>query len=811
MASKRIYGSTANENISSAAVCSSTANVAGNYSLVTVSGRLSRTNTGYTTGGFGTFYLEINGTRYENSGYYEITYNSDTPVITVKDFKVPHNADGKKTIVVKFWGSIPGTTLTSINCSGTFTLDNIPRESKVSVNVSKAKAGDSITVSLARNVSSYTHDVTFKLGSRSATVTGVGASTTWTIPKKWQDQFPNSNSGTLSISAVTKSGSSSIGTTTTSVKITPSSDAAPSLSASISGVSLYWNLFIRTKSKAKITLNASGKYGATISRYSISGGGFSGTTNPYTTGYLLQAGDITFTCTVTDSRGISTTVYAKINVQSYDPPTILSPEVHRTDETGTEQINGNYIYAKAIRGFSSCGGNNTASMVVQYKENGGSYSSAVALSDGVPAILGDGNIVANKFYTVKITVSDQISSAVSQEFPIFTDRYRAAFGTEAAGVLRYPPDGGKGLYTTDIHAQVVDAENGYFIPDLREEELTPGMFGNRVLQPFFYPIGGIWKTILDVKGWTGNYDTTQVSFPADVARERDLKFRCGSGTSYTDWKTLIDNTNYINFISALNGTRFMNGWIGFYSSFTNAQNSTNRKGWIGHDGSENLQIVNEAGGKIIASGGDFQVDKELFLGPQTADSTAAAGTVWADGNYHHLVARSGDGKGLNAYFGWAGTSAYASLAQIRGQTVKCQNSSGTTTLSDERMKKDFANLEKWEEFYKSLDPVAFKMINGRSGRYHVGFKAQQIEQALLENDLTTKDFAGLVKMHYVPDEDDAEGNEAYKNAGIKPGDDEYGLIYSEFIALNTYMIQKLLKKIDTLEKEVSELKTAMNA
>ncbi len=461
MASKRIYGSTANENISSAAVCSSTTNVSGNYSLVSVSGRLSRTNTGYTTGGTGTFYLEINDERYENSGYYEISYNSDTPVITVKDLNVPHDADGKKTIVVKFWGSIPGTTLTSINCSGTFTLDNIPRESKVSVDKTSAKAGSEIVITLERAVSTYTHDVTFKLGDKSQTVKGIGTSYKWTIPKEWQDQFEDSSSATLSVSAVTKSGSTAIGTTTASVKVTTSADAAPSLSAEVEGVNLYWNLFIRTKSKAKITLDASGKYGAKISKYKISGGGFSGNTNPYTTGYLLQAGDITFTCTVTDSRGLSTTVNAKINVQPYDPPFIKNPEVHRTDESGTEQINGNYIFAKAERGFSSCGGNNTASMVVQFKENGDYYSSSVAMEDAVPVILGEGGIETNKFYTVKITISDEISSSVSQEFPIFTDQYRAVFGTEAAGILRYPPDGGKGLYVTQLNAsEVICLEKG---------------------------------------------------------------------------------------------------------------------------------------------------------------------------------------------------------------------------------------------------------------------------------------------------------------------------------------------------------------
>lgn len=475
MASKRIYGSTANENISSSAVCSSTANVAGNYSLVSVSGRLSRTNTGYTTSGNGTFYLEIDGERYENSGYYEITYNSDTPVITVTDIKIPHESDGKKTIKIKFCGSLPDTTLTSINCAGTFVLDNIPRESTIFLGIDEITAGDPFTVYLERNVSSYTHDVTFKLGNRSTTVKGVGDEVVWTVPKEWQDQFPNAKTSTLSITATTKSGSTTIGAASESLKVNVSLDATPEISVSLAGVNLYWGLLLRTKSKVKVDIDASGKYGAAISRYSIAGGGFNGNKAEYTTGYILQAGDIPFTCTVTDSRGLTATLTPKIKVVPYDPPSILSPEVHRTDETGSEQISGVYIFAKAKKGFSSCEGNNSANMVVQYKKDGGSYNTAVALEDDTAKILG-GDLLSNDFYTVKITITDEISSPVSQEFPILTDRFRGAFGTEAAGILRYPPDGGKGLFVTDLSASgIISAEKGIKPEDIEastETELT---------------------------------------------------------------------------------------------------------------------------------------------------------------------------------------------------------------------------------------------------------------------------------------------------------------------------------------------------
>lgn len=190
-------------------------------------------------------------------------------------------------------------------------------------------------------------------------------------------------------------------------------------------------------------------------------------------------------------------------------------------------------------------------------------------------------------------------------------------------------------------------------------------------------------------------------------------------------------------------------------------------------------------------------------------SASVIQTYWADKARHNIIERSTDG--LSAKLGWSGSSSYATIALIRGQTCKYQNSSGTTSLSDERLKKDFTTLDNWEAFYDSLEPCAFKMKTGNSGRYHIGFKAQQVEDALINNELTTSDFAGFVKTRYEKDDDAPEITEAYEEAGINPGDDEYGLIYTEFIALNTYKIQKLQKENAALKEKVDSLESRIAA
>ena len=194
----------------------------------------------------------------------------------------------------------------------------------------------------------------------------------------------------------------------------------------------------------------------------------------------------------------------------------------------------------------------------------------------------------------------------------------------------------------------------------------------------------------------------------------------------------------------------------------------------------------------------------IKFGGESYTTKYAIYTIWADGSNHDIICR--EDNGLSAFFGWAGSSSYATVSVIRGRTCKYQNSSGTTTLSDVRLKKDFTDLEKWDCFYDAIEPVAFKMKNGNSGRYHMGFKAQQIEQALLDNGLSTQDFAGFIKMEYKPDADDPEGNAVYQEAGIASGCDEYGLIYTEFIAMNSYQIQKLKYELMVAKQEIELLK-----
>ena len=114
---------------------------------------------------------------------------------------------------------------------------------------------------------------------------------------------------------------------------------------------------------------------------------------------------------------------------------------------------------------------------------------------------------------------------------------------------------------------------------------------------------------------------------------------------------------------------------------------------------------------------------------------------------------------------------------LRGTTVYLKNTS-TTVTSDRNAKNSIEELPAaYEAFIDALQPVRFKYNEGMSGRYHVGFIAQDVEAALTAAGLTTQDFAGYVDINHTG---------------------ELGLQYTEFVAV-------LLQKIKRLEQRVNAL------
>lgn len=140
------------------------------------------------------------------------------------------------------------------------------------------------------------------------------------------------------------------------------------------------------------------------------------------------------------------------------------------------------------------------------------------------------------------------------------------------------------------------------------------------------------------------------------------------------------------------------------------------------------------------------------------------------------------------------------------------SSGGWKTTSDRRKKKDFRKLledDRFERFFMLLQPMEYRFIEN-DDEVHIGFVAQDVEQAMMDCDISENEFYGLE--HAVFSEKDFESNEEWEKFIEQNGgeNDMYTLCYQEFIALNTAMIQKLQNRCSDFEQRLSALERSVN-
>lgn len=107
--------------------------------------------------------------------------------------------------------------------------------------------------------------------------------------------------------------------------------------------------------------------------------------------------------------------------------------------------------------------------------------------------------------------------------------------------------------------------------------------------------------------------------------------------------------------------------------------------------------------------------------------------------------------------------------------------SGTVSTSDRNKKHDIEPLpDKYVAMLDLVLPKRFKLNNGTSGRYHVGFVAQDVEAAMEGAGIDSLEFGGLVK------------------AKDEAGNDVYMLRYTEFIAILWAKIKALEARLEAM-------------
>lgn len=300
--------------------------------------------------------------------------------------------------------------------SASITVDWSEPATQPVLSASSVNMGSSVTITTTATNSAYRHTLRYAFGNASGTIaSNVASSHSWTPPLDLAKQIPSTTVGYGTIYCDTYSGSTLLGTKSVSITLYVPSSVKPSagtLSAAINSDTSGTGKYVKGMCKAKITLSgSSGSYGSSISSYSITGGGYNVNSTSLTTDTLTTSGTITFTASVTDSRGrTSNSVTCSITVLNYTKPSVSSCKVYRCDSSGNAANAGTYFAVECTASYSSGISGNTLTISAKYKKSSdSSYGSATSCTSGSKKVIA-GSLSTSSTYDVQITVSDKYNS-----------------------------------------------------------------------------------------------------------------------------------------------------------------------------------------------------------------------------------------------------------------------------------------------------------------------------------------------------------------------------------------------------------------
>lgn len=244
----------------------------------------------------------------------------------------------------------------------------------------------------------------------------------------------------------------------------------------------------------------------------------------------------------------------------------------------------------------------------------------------------------------------------------------------------------------------------------------------------------------------------------------------------------------------------INGHIGIQGTSNNVEiYSTGFK--FGIDGDYYLMSVSE-GVKCYRNlyATDFVADGWLYCSEVHSSGAVVIGAgsesfYWAHG---YQIARGTS---------WGGVCVGDASQQLRlyGSSIWALHSIST---SDENLKENFTTLDQYENFYMNLNPIGFNYIGDYDGKKtHFGFGAHKTEDVLESEGYDADKFAVVTHRPLV--QEDIE-----KRFGKDVEVDietEYGVSYTEFIALNTHMIQKTRRELTKVKQEKADLEVRLQA
>ena len=402
----------------------------------------------------------------QTDGY--ITVGNGTSVAS-GTYTFNHSNDGSRSFEVYVEAGIYEW---AVNCTGTatFELQTIPRAATIT-SAANTILGKACSVQWTPASAEFKYKLRFTMGSGSWTTdfilpktTGLYTYSGYTMPLDAAVAIPERTEGTMTVDLYTYSASGElIGSEDTaefmvtvpdndSTKPTVSIDA---LTPVTSLASPFDTIFVQGKSKVQVSYTGTGKYGATVTSYSVTIGG---KVSEDTSDFLAEYGTVTIKVTAVDSRGFSNSTTGTIDVIPYAKPKMVTAEGEtkvicaRCDGAGDLVDTGTALKVKVKRSYSKVESdstqNNACRMWLEWKlasEPDSAFSDPVELictNDTYDGIIDSVVFNAAASYTVQIYVQDDVGEKASMTFTILSEKVYWHRGEDFLALGMYSSAGG---------------------------------------------------------------------------------------------------------------------------------------------------------------------------------------------------------------------------------------------------------------------------------------------------------------------------------------------------------------------------------
>lgn len=198
------------------------------------------------------------------------------------------------------------------------------------------------------------------------------------------------------------------------------------------------------------------------------------------------------------------------------------------------------------------------------------------------------------------------------------------------------------------------------------------------------------------------------------------------------------------------------------------------------------------GGTIYVKNGSGTTTAYLYPGATTGEGLdiTSCGNLFLQSGYDSYLYLNSNGD-IVAGAGGSSLRPSGSTTELGTSSYAWKNiysSTGEITQSDRNLKNSIEDLpDKYITLFDNIMPKRFKMNNGTSNRYHIGYIAQEVEEAMNIAGIDSQEFGGFVR-DYIIDED-----------GNKTNEEILMLRYGEFDAIYAAKIKQIESRLEKLE------------